>query len=66
MTAVLTRLPDAAETKERTPVPLAAVLPTPAPVAVVLQRKPVPNPRTEIADVWGMDSFPASDPPSNW
>ncbi len=27
---------------------------------------PVPSPRTEIADLWGMHSFPASDPPANW
>ncbi|MET7280757.1 TraR/DksA C4-type zinc finger protein [Kribbella sp. NPDC005582] len=25
-----------------------------------------PRPRRDIVDVWGDDSFPASDPPSNW
>ncbi|MFC5262833.1 TraR/DksA family transcriptional regulator [Kribbella qitaiheensis] len=25
-----------------------------------------PMPRADIVDVWGIDSFPASDPPANW
>ena len=44
-------------------IPLAAprVVPTaPAPVVTVAEAAPDP------VDVWGMDSFPASDPPSNW
>lgn len=24
------------------------------------------SPTTEEVDVWGIDSFPASDPPQNW
>lgn len=26
----------------------------------------VDEPLTDIVDVWGQDSFPASDPPANW
>jgi hypothetical protein len=26
----------------------------------------VPEPASDLVDVWGLDSFPASDPPANW
>jgi hypothetical protein len=30
-------------------------------------RAPMPQlPAVDIIDQWGMDSFPASDPPANW
>jgi hypothetical protein len=50
-------------------------LPTPAnPVDVSARPTPAPrsvNPRAtvddmDIVEVWGHDSFPASDPPANW
>lgn len=31
-----------------------------------MARRPVAPPAVDIIDQWGMDSFPASDPPSNW
>jgi hypothetical protein len=44
-------------------VPLAQpqVVPV-APVTIVATGEAAPDP----VDVWGIDSFPASDPPSNW
>ena len=55
---------------------MTAVLTRPAPApaapAPVSQQRPVaaavtPRPRpVDMVDEWGMQSFPASDPPSNW
>ena len=28
--------------------------------------RPAAGPETDIVDQWGMQSFPASDPPANW
>jgi hypothetical protein len=27
---------------------------------------PVASPSIDVVDLWGMQSFPASDPPANW
>jgi hypothetical protein len=39
-------------------------------IAVVSRYAVAPDiptaPASEEADVWGLDSFPASDPPQNW
>ena len=51
--------------------------PQPAPMEPVdLTARPAPQPRSgdpgtraddmDIVEVWGRDSFPASDPPANW
>jgi hypothetical protein len=34
--------------------------------AAVRQDRPATPPPVDIIDQWGMDSFPASDPPANW
>jgi hypothetical protein len=44
-----------------------------APMTLVSERPPIPSPDAspadadwDIVDEWGLQSFPASDPPSNW
>jgi hypothetical protein len=34
--------------------------------AAVSRRVPAARTIPDIVDVWGLDSFPASDPPANW
>ena len=41
-----------------------AVREEPTPVAVV--PPPTATPEHDLVDEWGEQSFPASDPPSNW
>jgi hypothetical protein len=42
--------------------------PAPPAAATVLHPvvQPVVDPVVDPVDVWGIDSFPASDPPANW
>ena len=45
---------------------MTAVLTRPLP-RTPPRRRPEPlEPPVDVVDQWGMDSFPASDPPSNW
>ena len=53
--------------------PVGAVAPTRVrtgtfalPLAPVREVRPATPPPVDIIDQWGMDSFPASDPPANW
>jgi hypothetical protein len=32
----------------------------------VLAKPRRPEPRVDIVEQWGLESFPASDPPANW
>ena len=40
-------------------------IPRPADHAVRVE-DPVAEPVADIVEIWGHDSFPASDPPTNW
>jgi hypothetical protein len=44
--------------------PAAQVTQPPAPASAALEG--VDDPGPDIVDEWGLQSFPASDPPSNW
>ena len=46
--------------------PAITVAPPPAPPAAATVPHPVVQPVVDPVDVWGIDSFPASDPPANW
>jgi len=38
----------------------------PGPVARALSAQAVRDDVTDLVELWGIDSFPASDPPANW
>lgn len=46
--------------------PAVTVGPPPLPPAAPTVPQPVVDPVVDPVDVWGIDSFPASDPPANW
>jgi hypothetical protein len=56
----------------RTQVGTAVPAPRPAPDAEIVGAAPVTDTGRaapsawDLVDEWGMDSFPASDPPANW
>ncbi len=63
MTTVLTR-PRPTETA-----PVRVPTPRPRRPEIVVRTDDAPSaspPPPDIVDLWGMQSFPASDPPSNW
>lgn len=39
---------------------------TPGPVTRALSAQAVRDDATDLVELWGIDSFPASDPPANW
>jgi RNA polymerase-binding transcription factor DksA len=54
--------------REQSPRQRSGPRPVPARPSRIVPRRPAyrePQPR-DIVDVWGNDSFPASDPPANW
>lgn len=74
MTTVLTRGPQLKNTARlRAPAPGAAPVEAARPARVQLEGVLVgvdggtaASPPSDIVDQWGMQSFPASDPPANW
>jgi hypothetical protein len=73
MTSVLTRDPELERALR--PVLLSCVAPTMTTEPAAARRgstvdgmHPVPaaSPPIDVVDQWGMQSFPASDPPANW